>query len=272
MGSGTESGNANAPATVKTSSEIKSSIDKYKVFLDDARNLGAEVGNPGDPKLPVAQPPASGQQAQSKPPSDHATTAQNFLLLAIDDFENSKLNDAYEDLMRTAGALSDAVSKLYKVSWWKGFSYKCRIYSVGIELYAIAWLAIFGVFLIFWPLPFIHVTQTLGLPAWAGPLAGAGGCIQILVGVVADVQQQGYSEEYRRMWYNVLPPVAFVFGCAAYMLFKIGLLSLGTSASTTSSTSTTFLPMAICFLAGYSTKWFMSKLDALAPGPSSTSS
>jgi hypothetical protein len=92
--------------------------------------------------------------------------------------------------------------------------------------------------------------------------------VQIFVSVVSDIQNQGYSDEYRRMWYWVVPLVGVIFGFLAYLLFAVGQLSLGQSPSTTTSASPLFFPIIWCFLAGYSTDWLKSKLDQLANPPS----
>jgi hypothetical protein len=102
------------------------------------------------------------------------------------------------------------------------------------------------------------------IPHWA-PLFGAiGTSVQIIFGVAYDVKYYGYVRTSRRLWYLSLPFVGLVFGLFAYILYKIGLISVGASPTPdTTIDSQQYLPMLICFLAGYSTDWFKDRLKKL---------
>jgi hypothetical protein len=197
-------------------------------------------------------------------------TAADFLFMAIDSVDQGKVDEAGKHLIETSEAIASSVRALKRRDrYW----FISTIYCVVPIVFAAAWLIVFSSILFFWPFSSsFHPTQSLGLPAWAGPIGGIGACVQILISVVADVKNDGYSTEYRRVWYTVLPLVGLVFGFIAYMVYEVGLLSLAQTASTSSSGSQVFLPALITFLAGYSTDWFMGKLDTLTSGTKSSSS
>ena len=96
----------------------------------------------------------------------------------------------------------------------------------------------------------------------AALVAGIGASIQIMVDVTNDVKANGYVEKYRRMWYMLLPIVGPVFGILAYIILFLGFLSLnGVTAQQLGKQP--FSVILVCFLAGYSTEWFMSVLGNL---------
>ncbi len=238
-------------------------IKKYAVFIDDALKVGANVAATQGTGAESIQDNA--KTLQGKP-----RTAADLLLMAIDSFDQGKFDDAGKLLIKSSEAIASAVRELRRRD---RFQFIMNIYCVWPLVYGAGWLIVFGLLLFFWPFsPSFHPTQSLGLPEWAGPIGGIGACVQVFISVVADVKNSGYSLEYRRMWYSVLPLVGVIFGFVAYMVFEVGLVSLGQTASIPTKGNQVFFPVLITFLAGYSTDWFMAKLDVLASGKGSSSS
>ena len=69
--------------------------------------------------------------------------------------------------------------------------------------------------------------ELLGVPLWAALFGGLGACVQIQLGVVADIRDDGVVSDYKRVWYFILPLVALVLGYFAYILIDLGLVTLG---------------------------------------------
>lgn len=80
------------------------------------------------------------------------------------------------------------------------------------------------------PLAIIHFlgialelpSEILTIPLWSAFFGGVGAAVQILMGVAADMQEDGIVSEYKRIWYLLLPMVALVFGYLAYILIDLG--------------------------------------------------
>ncbi len=140
--------------------------------------------------------------------------------------------------------------------------------------------AIFTIVLSFIMLIYRNSFIIIGVPLWAPLIAVIGASIQILVGVVNDYKENSTISRYKRLWYLVLPVVGFVFGFIAFLLIQGGLVNINLGQVSLNQANISELPASLrgespigpsafsiilCFLAGYSTDWFMGILGKLAP-------
>ena len=280
--------------------EVESWLKKLEILLDIAKRCGlddADVKN-GFETL---------KQARGK----YYAAAQD-------------LSGAYEDLRVANNSLTDALAKarVGPIPTLKYLSFQSMIYGwTALATSTIA--AIIFILLLFRyegmntnqlinPLITIHLynlswslpSKLLGVPLWAALFGGLGACVQIQLGVVADIRGDGVVSDYKRIWYFILPLVGLVLGYFAYILLDLGLVSLGgTPSSSFTATNITLLHatgansligsnasfvaknvtnlvasgvgsfkantgtearMVACFLAGYATDAFTKKLTNLA--------
>ena len=162
-------------------------------------------------------------------------------------YDTQKLSDAYEDLRVANNSLTDALAKARKgsIPTLKYLSFQSMIYGwTALATSTIA--AIIFILLLFryegmntnqlteplitiplywlsWSLP----SKLLDVPLWAALFGGLGACVQIQLGVVADIRDDGVVSDYKRVWYFILPLVALVLGYFAYILIDLGLVTLG---------------------------------------------
>ncbi len=179
------------------------------------------------------------------------------------------MNEAYKSLMDGHISLGQAINGL---SRFRRYLFLSAIGGVGPTLYALAWFVLLAAGLFLWPQPGLVLNQTLGFPIWPSLVAGIGSTVQIFVGVVADIKDDGIVLGFKRLWYVIVPFVSLAFGAISYMLVQIGVLSLTTQNLTTTGGNQIYVFAIIAFLAGYSTNRFLGKLADLAPAPPSTKS
>jgi len=203
--------------------EVESWLKKLEILLDNAKRCGldnTDVNN-GFETL---------KQARGK----YYATAQD-------------LSGAYEDLRVANNSLTDALAKarVGPIPTLKYLSFQSMIYGwTALATSTIA--AIIFILLLFryegmnmnhltdplitiplhwlsWSLP----SKLLDVPLWAALFGGLGACVQIQLGVVADIRDDGVVSDYKRVWYFILPLVALVLGYFAYILIDLGLVTLG---------------------------------------------
>jgi hypothetical protein len=155
------------------------------------------------------------------------------------------LSGAYEDLRVANNFLTDALAKatVGPIPTLKYLSFQSMIYGwTALATSTVA--AIIFILLLFryegmntnqlltihlyslsWSLP----SKLLDVPLWAALFGGLGACVQIQIGVVADIRGDGVVSDYKRVWYFILPLVALVLGYFAYILIDLGLVTLGGS-------------------------------------------
>ena len=203
--------------------EVESWLKKLEILLDNAKRCGldnTDVNNGFDTL----------KQARGK----YYAAAQD-------------LSGAYEDLRVANNSLTDALAKARKgsIPTLKYLSFQSMIYGwTALATSTIA--AIIFILLLFryegmntnhlteplitiplywlsWSLP----SKLLDVPLWAALFGGLGACVQIQLGVVADIRDDGVVSDYKRVWYFILPLVALVLGYFAYILIDLGLVTLG---------------------------------------------
>jgi hypothetical protein len=231
------------------------------------------------------------------------------------------IDGAYIDLLNVNNALTDALvkEKWHGIPSLKYFSFQSMIYGwtpIAIALlYAVTTIFVLLKYqglqpnhpLIALQLIGLHLTlpqDLLGIPLWAAFFGCLGACNQILIGVVADIREDGVVSDYKRIWYIVLPLVALIFGYLAYIIIDLGLISVGgTQSSSFTATNITLLHatganslngsaasfdaknvtnlvasgvgsfsanmgiearMLACFLAGYATDAFIKRLTGIS--------
>jgi len=242
------------PHTVWSEDEAKAAIRKFDVLIDMANTAGVTEND--------------------------LDAAKEALKQAVKNFASGDLNETFNSISLTKEKLNDGVSALGGVSddshWKKWFGMQPRwrpylkfvfpMYGFWPILTALIFFALYASLLWWWPIlhqSILHLRNLgYGIPMWVALVAGIGACVQIMVDVTNDVKTNGYVEEYRRMWYMLLPIVGPVFGVIAYVLLFQGFLSLsGITAQQLGKQ--TLSVVLVCFLAGYSTQWFMTLLSNL---------
>jgi hypothetical protein len=224
--------------TVWTEDEAKAAIRKFDVIIDMANTAGANIDD-----------------------------AEKKLEEAVTAFGSGNLNQAFTSISETKAKLNDSVSDLGLLRSYLKFVFP--IYGAWPLSTAILFFALYALLLWVWRVLYQNILSYVslghlgfGIPMYAALVAGIGASVQIIVDVTNDVKTNGYVEKYRRMWYMLLPIVAPVFGIIAYILLSLGFLSLsGITAQQLGRQ--TFSVILVCFLAGYSTEWFMRVLGNL---------
>jgi hypothetical protein len=239
---------------VWTEDEAKAEIRKFDVLIDMANAAGANV-----------------------------TVAKASLLAAVRAFGAGNLNDVFCRIVETREELNESVKKIVcgfcPVRPLNYLAQKVRfvwpLYGFWPLLDATCFLFFYAFLLTLSPvlaqikIPFLNIKpHGFGVPIWSVLFAGIGACVQIMVNVTNDVKTNGFVQKVRRMWYYLLPIVGPVFGFIAYVLLSLGFLSLS-GITAEQLTKTTFSTILVCFLAGYSTEWFMGVLGKLLKGSES---
>lgn len=249
-----------AEASVLTEAEVKDRIKKLDALIDEAQKQCAGVKRSS----------SDGTGPKPDPSNDALGNAIIYQEQAIDNYRKGKLNEAHISLIESRVALAQALKGLTK---FRRYLFLFAIYGVWPALYALVWFIALVISLFLWPLPILsHANQTLGVPAWPSLVAGIGAAVQIFVGVVADIRDDGIVLGYKRLWYIVLPFTSLAFGAISYMLVQIGNLSLTGQNLNPAGGNQLYVLVIMAFLAGYSTDWFIRKLADLAPPPPSTKS
>jgi len=210
----------------------------------------------------------------------------------VPDDDLQKLADSYNELYKCFKSKNyDAVEKnliylkkeLCKIHNKLGFRDNVKYFILSHGLWPIIY-AIITMLVSFSVMPndfTIHGTATiLGIPIWASFLAVIGASVQILIGAVNDYKDGYVLTVYKGSWYAVLPFVSFALGFIAFVFMRAQLTSLGpvnqnAHNSTVLPNGTFVLPngiiesshghqaffIIICFLAGYSSNWFIGLLQ-----------
>jgi len=230
--------------------EAKAAIKKYISLIDVANKAGA--------------------------PTNQMDALRTSLKAAVTAFGSGDLNGVFNSILDTQTKLNDTVSELGANSnrLWKPFAryfeFVYPIYGFWPLLTALTFFIVYVSLLWLWQPWYQYTVSVLaplkhpgfGIPMWSALFAGIGACVQIIVGVTNDVRTDGFVDKYRRIWYYFLPVVGPVFGVIAYILLSLGFLSLsGITAEQLGKQ--TFSVILVCFLAGYSTEWFMGVLGNL---------
>lgn len=213
-----------------TEHDIRVAISRTQSHMQQAKKAGADI-----------------QGVHSKISDGlHALDANN-KSLAQDNLIEAKLN------------LTDAINTL---EWKKRyFSYIAGIYAVPSILYASLLMIVFICLL--WHFQdealITASTQkvTTTVPIWSLLVAGFGSTVQILIGICSDLRGAGVIRIYKRSWFWSLPFISLGLGFAMYLTLQCGLLSL----DSTIDNSTKYLPMLLCFIAGYATDWMRERLS-----------
>jgi hypothetical protein len=240
--------------TLWSEDEAKAAIKKFAAIIDMANTAGANI----------TQPKAA-------------------LHKAIRHFNAGNMNYVFSSIVETRAKLNESVNELGgkpHPSHHRAVVYLDRVvrylrpkikfvfpmYGLWPLGTGIVFFAIYVALLWWWPLLSqnnLHLRHLdFGIPMWVALVAGIGASVQIMVDVTNDVKTNGYVQKYRRIWYMLLPIVGPVFGILAYILLLLGFLSLsGVTAQQLGKQ--TFSAVLVCFLAGYSTEWFMRVLGKL---------
>jgi hypothetical protein len=210
----------------------------------------------------------------------------------VPDDDLQKLADSYDELYKCFKSKNyDAVEKnlmylkkeLCKIHNKLGFRDNAKYFILSHGLWPIIY-AIITMLVSFSVMPnhfTIHgIATILSVPIWASFLAVIGASVQILIGAVNDYKDGYVLTVYKGSWYTVLPFVSFAFGFMAFVLMRAQLTSLGpvnqnAHNSTVLPNGTFVFPndiiesshghqaffIIICFLAGYSSNWFIGLLQ-----------
>lgn len=156
-------------------------------------------------------------------------------------------------------ALNDAKHNIHglRIHSSRTISFFFKLYGLYAVLYGVIASIVFASMIYYYP-----SFRILDVPLWSCSFAGLGSSAQILSGVIDDLRRDGLVTRYKRLWYMVLPLLGMIFGYMAYLLFSSGLIAF--NANSQSSVSSTML---VCFLAGFATNWFISKLSGLSREP-----
>jgi hypothetical protein len=172
----------------------------------------------------------------------------------------------------------DIKTNMYKIINMLCFRERIKYLAILYGFFPIVF-AVIAMFVSFFAITSFHFC-ILGVPLWASCLAVIGASVQILIGVANDYNDGYVMTEYRRLWYVILPFVSFAFGFLVFFLVTGGLISITSgysaynrSANTISTTMGSFciddgsspihsvIPIITCFLAGFSTNWFIRLLQ-----------
>lgn len=217
-----------------------------------------EIWTKHDLRIAISRTQSHMQQA-NKAGADIQVVHSKLLdgLHALDD-NNKSL--ARENLIEAKLKLTDAINAL---KWQKEyFGYIAGIYAVPSILYAVLLMTVF-VYL-FWffqdeALITISTTQVTTVPIWSLLVAGFGSTVQILFGICNDLRGDEVIRIYKRSWFWSLPFISLGLGFAMYLTLQCGLLSLNSNIDI--DTSTKYLAMLLCFIAGYATDWMRERLS-----------
>lgn len=202
---------------------------------------------------------------------------------AIDSFSQDKLKTAGLRLIEAKQSLRWLINSLNN---WGKLAYFMSMWAFVPISYAILGLSLSLYLLINSPSSIVIMGV---VPLWACLVAALGASVQILVGVVKDYKDDCLITSYKSLWYIVVIPASLAFGFVAFLLIQAGLLTVSqgtfiispanqtvasviTNQTTTGGavnqiqTSITYglaLPLILCFLAGYTTDWFMGLLGKL---------
>jgi hypothetical protein len=236
--------------------EAKAAIRKFDVLIDMANAAGADI-----------------------------TDAKLSLLESVTSFDAGDIDDVFKKIVETRAQLDVSIRSIGKKDprrllnrlsnyLEKNLKFVWPMYGFWPLLDATFFLFFYAILLAFWSNHYFAQIiisyfkawnvkpQGFGVPIWTVLFAGIGACIQIMVNVTNDIKTNGYVEKVRRMWFYLLPIVGPVFGFIAYVLLYLGFLSLGTITAEQLGKAT-FSVILVCFLAGYSTDWFMQQLGTL---------
>jgi hypothetical protein len=255
--------------TVWTEDEAKAAIRKYDFYIDRANKVGAETEE-----------------------------AKKSLLEAVNAFDAGNMNYVFSRIVETKAHLTASIRDIgsdtnsggdrntggkeprWLEAWlrrlkadWQKEDYFWFLYGYYPLLAATLFFLLYASLLTLWPilgqikvpLPILGPIKphAFGVPVWAVLFAGIGACVQIMIDITNDLKKSGYVEKYAKIWYMFLPIVGPVFGFLAYVLLSLGFLSLsGITAEQLGKA--TFSVIVVCFLAGYSTEWFMRQLGKLS--------
>jgi hypothetical protein len=207
--------------------EIEKKLKKMELLLDIARRCNLNITDVGRPARPIqAQPQQQQVQPQGGLPTDN--TAYGTLMSAYRKFyvANPDLNEVYEDLSYVNYALTRALQAetTHIIPSKKYLSFQSMLYGITPMIISIIAAVIFSSLLWLYGL---HGIPPVSVPLWAALFGGLGACVQILIGLVADIRADGVVSEYKRIWYMILPIVALIFGYLAYVFADLGVLTLG---------------------------------------------
>ena len=175
--------------------------------------------------------------------------------LAVEDLLREDVSGGISRHAEASGELSRAVS-IAKASFRgtsipsaRTLSYFSKLYGFYAIAFGIVSTALFDFLLFSYP-----NESALGVPLWSAFFAGMGSSIQILIGVLRDLLDDGLVTGYRRPWYIVLPFLAAIFGYVAYLL-------LSSSTFTFDICSQKGSIALICFAIGFTTNWIVRELS-----------
>jgi hypothetical protein len=176
--------------------------------------------------------------------------------LAVEDLLREDVSSGLSRCTEASGEISRAVSTA-KASFRgtsipsaRTISYFSKLYGFYAMAFGIVSTALFDILLSSYP-----NESALGVPLWSVFFAGMGSSIQILIGVLRDILDDGLVTRYRRPWYVVLPLLAAIFGYVAYLL-------LSSSIFTFDILSQKGYIALICFAIGFTTNWIVRELSS----------
>jgi hypothetical protein len=261
----------------KTKEEVEKQLEEAKI--DQQKLIGPSTDQA---KLKAAIAKLSKEMAEERQFAKAKEVAKQ-LELVIDSFSQNKwktagllLIEAKQNLRRLINSLNRRGKLAYFVSMWAFIPISYAILGLSLSFYLLitspSSIVIMGV-----------------VPLWASLVAAMGASVQILVGVVKDYKDDGLITSYKSLWYIVVIPASLAFGFVAFLLIQAGLLTVSqgtfiinpanqTVASVITNQTATggavsqtqisityglALPLILCFLAGYTTDWFMGLLGKL---------
>lgn len=195
------------------------------------------------------------QMQQAKKVGANIQKVHSKLLDSLHFLDNNNEPSARDNLIEAKIELTEAVRGLKVPSH---ISYLFRIYGLHSILYAIVLMLVFFLGLWYYKDQEFISTPYVTVPIWSLLIAGVGSTVQILMGVCNDIRETGTIRIYKRSWFWSLPFISLGLGFAMYLIIQCGLLAVNSDGIDTSSE---YLPMLLCFIAGYSTDWVRVKLS-----------
>ena len=187
----------------------------------------------------------------------------DFYTLAFKEFYKDNESEAYLYYDRAKYELTNAINdaklslKGFRMHSLRTISYFFKLYGLYSIVFGILTAAIFTLLIYLY-----SDVRIMDVPLWSSFFAGLGSTAQILTGVVDDLRREGIVTRYKRVWYMTLPVLSLIFGYMAYILVNSGLVAFNASLPTeTPPITPDNTAMFLCFVAGFSTNWFIDALS-----------
>lgn len=212
--------------------ELKASIRRVQNLMTAAQRRNIEIDN------------------NVTEPHDEAVRA---LARGDETSANIKAAQAWRELGKTVSNANRSSRYQYYFMAYGGPS---RIIA-GIMLVSL----LLGAFFLYYCQPAwkeVPINEGLTIPLWTFIMGGMGAAIQIIKRITMDLRNYGILFRHETVYHFLLPGIGMIFGLVMYLFIKAGILF---NFEVNNGSPTIYFQMLLCFLAGYSTDWFMERLE-----------